>query len=270
MRAGSLRLTPRWEAAQRLRLEGTRPSTPGGDVAAESRFYRALAGGVPAVLGSSAALAQRTRVIDAEVARGLGRGVTQIVLLGAAHDGRALRFGGGAARWFEVDRPQLLADKRNRLAALGISTGTTVYVPLDPAAAALGDEFEAALTAAGHDAAAPTLFVAEGTLDTLPLEAAADLCAAVRSRAASGTVLVATVSVAPEGTGAVQALRAATERVRQAVDEHAGNAWRPGDPQKLLIVTGWQVAHAESSAGRRLDPGAHMVILVCAPDPARG
>ena len=36
-----------------------------------------------------------------------------------------------------------------------------------------------------------------------------------------------------------------------------------------MVVTGWRVTHAESSPGRRLDPGAHMVIVVCEPDPAR-
>ena len=131
MRPGHPSLTTRWVAAQRIRLERTRPSTPGGDVAAERRFYRSLAGGVSVPLGRAAALARRTQVIDAEVARALGHGTAQIVLLGASDDGRALRFGGGAVRWFEVDRPQAQADKRHRLGALGISTPATTYVGLD-------------------------------------------------------------------------------------------------------------------------------------------
>jgi hypothetical protein len=58
--------------------------------------------------------------------------------------------------------------------------------------------------------------------------------------------------------------------VRQATDGPRRNQFRPGDPQKLMVVTGWRVTHAESTAERRLDPGAHVVILVCEPDPARG
>jgi len=37
-----------------------------------------------------------------------------------------------------------------------------------------------------------------------------------------------------------------------------------------MVVTGWRVTHAESSSERRLDPGAHVLMLVCEPDPARG
>ncbi len=201
------------------------------------------------------------------------------MLLGAAHDGRALRFGGGAVRWFEVDRPPSSAEKRTRLTALGITANSTAYLPLDlaavgstgsAAATQSPDDLDAALTAAGHDPAAPTLYVAETTFDSVSLEAAAALCTALRARAASGSVLVATFSVAPEGSGAVHALRSAANLVRQAVDEPSGNEWRPGDPQKLMVVTGWRVTHSESSAERRLDPGSHMLILVCAPDPDRG
>ena len=93
---GRSSLQARWIAAQRLRLERTRPSTPGGDVEAEHRLYRAIAGGMNIPVGRSAALAQRTQVIDAEVAGALGRGTAQVVLLGAGYDGRPLRFGGGA------------------------------------------------------------------------------------------------------------------------------------------------------------------------------
>lgn len=274
MRAGHPSVTARWVAAQRLRLERTRPSTPDGDVAAERRFYRSLAGNVSLPLGRAAALALRTQVIDAEVARAIGHGTTQIVLLGAGNDGRALRFGGGAVRWFEVDRPQAQADKRHRLGALGISTGTTTSVGLDlltaEAAGGRTDGLGAALQAAGHDAAAPTLFVGEAIFDALTLEASATACSALRARAAQGSVLVAGFSVVPEGSAPARALRSATNLVRQVADEARRHEWRPGDPQKLAVVTGWRVTHAAASTARRLDPGAHAVVLVCEPDPARG
>jgi methyltransferase (TIGR00027 family) len=272
-RAGHPSLAARWVAAQRLGLERTRPSTPGGDIEAERRLYRAVAGGVTVPIGRGAALAQRTQVIDAEVARALGQGTTQIVLVGAGDDGRALRFGGGPVRWFEVDRPQVQADKRNRLAGLGITTHATTYLGLDLLAGgraeADADNLGAALGAAGHDAAAPSLFVGEDVFDTLTLEAAAAACAVLRARAAPGSVLVATFSVMPETGGPARALRSATGLLRQAAAEPRRVEWRPGDPEKLLVVTGWSVTHTEASAERRLDPGAHVRILVAAPDPER-
>jgi methyltransferase (TIGR00027 family) len=272
MRGGHPSLTVRWVAAQRLRLERTRPSTPEGDVAAERRFYRSLAGVVSVPLGRAAALALRTQVIDAEVARALGRGTAQIVLVGASDDGRALRFGGGAVHWFEVDRPQAQADKRHRLGALGITATATTYIGLDlltdDAADDPSDDLGAALQAAGHDAAAASLFVGEGIFDTLTLEASASACATLRDRAAAGSVLVASFSVVPEGSAPARVLRSATSLLRQVADEPPRHQWRPGDPQKLAVVTGWRVTHMDSSAERRLDPGAHAVVLVCEPDGA--
>jgi methyltransferase (TIGR00027 family) len=220
-----------------------------------------------APVGRAAALAQRTRVIDAEVARSLGRGASQVVLLGAGDDGRALRFGGGATRWYEVDRPQAQADKRNRLGALGIATAEVTYVGLDLLRD--GNDLDGALDAAGHDADAPTLFIAETVFDSLTLEATASICGALRQRAAPSSVLVASFSVAPDGSGTAQALRSATGLLRQIADEPRRSDLRPVDPEKLMVVTGWRVTHTESSTGRRLDPGAHMVILVCEPGPPR-
>jgi methyltransferase (TIGR00027 family) len=265
-RAGRPSLAARSIAAQRLALERTRPSTPTGDIDAERRLYRAIAGSVTVPAGRASALAQRTQVIDAEVARAFGRGTTQIVLLGAADDGRSLRFGGGRSRWFEVDRPQALADKQRRLSALGIATSATESVGVDLLSGDLGG----ALQAAGHDAALPSLFVGEAVCNTLTLEATASVCAALRDRATADSVLVATFSVVPEGSGPARALRSATDLVRQATDEPRRNEFRPGDPQMLMVVTGWRVTHSESSSARRLDPGAHMLILVCEPDPTRG
>jgi len=218
-------------------------------------------------VGRAAALAQRTQVIDAEVARSLGRGTRQVVLLAPGDDGRALRFGGGATRWFEVDRPRTQADKRNRLGALGIVTAATTYVGLDLLHD--GDDLDGALEAAGHDADAPSLFIAETALDTVTLEAKAWICRALRERATADSVLVAGLTVAPEGSAPARALRSATGLLRQIADEPRRSDLRPGDPEKLMVVTGWRVTHSESSVGRRLDPGARMVILVCEPGPPR-
>jgi methyltransferase (TIGR00027 family) len=265
MRDGSPTLAARWFAPQRLRLERTRPFTPGGDVDAERRLLRDVAGRVMVWGTRSSLLALRTRVVDAEVARALGHGTRQIVLLGAGYDGRSLRFGGSAVRWFEVDRPATLADKRRRLDALRIEATGSNDIGLD----LQRDDLDAALDAAGHDAAASSLFACEGVLDDLTLEATASLCETLRARAATGSALVATFSVTPRAGTPARVLRAATDLLRRAADEPRRNEFRPGDAQKLMVVTGWRVIHTEASLERRFDPGAHLLVLVCEPDPAR-
>ncbi len=271
MRSGRPSVHARWVASQQLRLERTRPSTPEGDVGAERRLLRDVAGAgagtVAFPFGRSSVVAQRTRVVDAEVGRALGRGTTQVVLLGSGYDGRPLRFGGGRVHWFEVDRPATQADKRRRLDTLGIDATGSTSVGLDLLEG--GPDLGSALAEAGHDADAASLFVCEGLLDSLTLEAAATLCRTVRDRAAPGSVLVAACTVAPETGAPARAVRAVADLVRQATDERRRSEFQPGDLQKLMVVTGWRVTHAESSAERRLDPGAHALVLVCEPDEDR-
>ena len=265
MPSGNPSLAARWLAASRARLAHTRPSTPGGDPEGERRLYRSVSGSFAVPAGLPAGLHERTRVIDAELARALGHGTGQVVLLGAGYDGRALRFGGGPARWFEVDLPAVQADKRQRLRTLGIQPAGVTYVGAD----LRRDDLAAALDAAGHDPAAPSLFAGEGVAGPLTLEATASLCETLRARAPGGSVLVADFVVAPESGAPARALRATTGALRSAAGEPRRTELRPGDPEKLMVVTGWRVAHADSSAASRIDGGSHTVVLVCEPAPAR-
>ncbi len=228
----------------------------------ERLLYRSVSGTLAAApLGRSPAGAARLRVIDAEVAQAIGRGIDQIVLLGAGYDGRALRFGGGAVRWFEVDLAARQADKRRRLAALGREPGTITYVGADLSA----EDPAGALAAAGHDGVRPSLFVCDGLVTRLTLEAAAALFDALRARAAPGSVLVADWCVAPEAGGLARALRVASGLCRRVLGEPQRNEFRPGDPEKLMVVTGWRVTHAEASPESRLDRGAHLLVLAGEP-----
>src|SRR5215472_12142323 len=197
MRAGRPSLTARWVAANRARLERRRPSTPEGDVAGERKLYRDLSGVFAVTFGRATGVAQRTAFVDNEVARAIGHGVDQIVLLGAGYDGRALRFG-GTTRWFEVDDPSTQDDKRRRLAALGAEPVAVAYVGLDLVAAHQPDDLGEALAAAGHDADRPSLFVCEGLLESLSLEVIASLCTTLRARADGCSALVITDLVATE------------------------------------------------------------------------
>lgn len=253
-------MAARWEAVQRSRLAPTRPSTPAGDVEAETRLYRDVGGTVVRAVGHPAGLALRTRVVDAQVAQALGRGVEQVVLVGAGYDGRALRFG-GAARWFEVDRPALLADKDGRLRALGIGATNRRAVGADLEADGLAD----ALEASGHRADRPSLFVCEWVLAALTLAAAASLCETLRARAPAGSTLVTGFPVAPEPAAPARALREATSLFLRATGQPRRNEFRPGDPEKLLVVTGWRTVHTEATAERRLERGAHLLLTVSEP-----
>ena len=265
MRPGRPSVAARWEAAHRARLAHTRPSTPGADLEAERRLYRDVSGALALPVGDPTGVLERTRVVDAEVARAIGRGTTQVVLLGAGYDGRSLRFGGAPVRWFEVDRPATQTDKRRRLDALGIRTSGISYVALDVMTGDLG----AALDAAGHDRDAPSLFVCDGLLASLTLEATASLCETLRARAPGASVLVADFHVAPEPGPTARVLRATTGPLLGLIGDPRRNEFRPGDPEKLMVVTGWRVAHAERSAESRLDRGSHTRILVCEPGAAR-
>jgi methyltransferase (TIGR00027 family) len=265
MRSPRPSVTARRDAAHRARLEGTRPSTPGADLEGERRLSCDVSGLLALRAGRRGGIGGRTRVVDAEVARAIGRGTHQVVLLGAGYDCRALRFGGGAVRWFEVDLPATQADKRRRLDALGIRPSAVSYVALDLVRGDLG----AALDAAGQDRDAPSLFVGEGLLAFLTLEATASICETLRARAPAGSVLVADFLVAPEPGARARTWRAATGALFGVIGEPRHYEFRPGDPEKLMVVTGWRVVHSESTAQSRLDRGSHTRILVCEPDPTR-
>ncbi len=206
-------------------------------------------------------LAERTRFIDEEVARAIGGGIEQIVIVGAGYDGRALRFGGGPTRWIEVDVPSTQADKRRRLSTLGISSAGVTYAPVD-----LGrDDLDDVLDRAGHETSRPSLFICEGLLAYLPLEVNASLCETLCARAAPGTVLAVNAYVTPATGAGGRALRRVENGVLSLIGEARRTEFRPGDPEKLLVVTGWRVTRTTRSARGKLDQGAHLLMLAGEP-----
>src|SRR5690348_11267261 len=120
------------ETARRVaayRLGFARLPAPFGDPAADDR----LAGDVSAGLDferdprMDGYLRLRTSFFDQVVVDALERGVTQLALIGAGHDGRALRYAKSGVRWFEIDHPATQADKRRRLAHLKIATPNITF-----------------------------------------------------------------------------------------------------------------------------------------------
>ncbi len=122
-----------------------------GEEAARGGVDDASAGGMRLFVSG------RSRFAEEMLAASLGRGVTQLVVLGAGLDTYAYR---GAERErlaiFEVDHPATQAWKRERLTEIGVTPAQNVrYAPVDFESETLGD----GLSGAGLDARARTFFM---------------------------------------------------------------------------------------------------------------
>jgi methyltransferase (TIGR00027 family) len=87
----------------------------------------------------------RSRYAEDELARAIGRGARQYVILGAGLDTFAYRnpHAEAALRVFEVDHPATQAWKRERLAAAGIRIpGSLIFAPVDFERESLSDGLE--------------------------------------------------------------------------------------------------------------------------------
>ena len=261
-------LTARWVAAQRLRLERTRPSTPGGDVEAERRLYRAVAGGVR--------VPARPR---------LRAGATDPLHRRRGRARHRARHGPDRAPRRRLRRPRpALRRRRRALVRGGPSRHASRQAP--PAARArCRDRADVAYVALdlidrrpGRRARRrpattpplPSLFVGEGLFDPHARGLGGRLLR-MRARAGAGQRAGRHLPrrARRERAHPGAALRARAWSVRPPASAGATSSG-PATREKLLVVTGWRVAHTESTARRRLDPGAHVLLVVCEPDPGRG
>lgn len=129
----------------------------------------------------------RTRVLDDFLFRSVHPGgACQVVLLGAGLDSRAYRLD-----WppgcvvFEIDREGVLAFKQKVLDGLSATPrAARVTVPVD-----LRDDWVSALTDAGFDPAAPSVWLAEGLLFYLPSAAETNLIDTVDRLSTRGSAL---------------------------------------------------------------------------------
>ncbi|WP_156687074.1 class I SAM-dependent methyltransferase [Mycobacterium sp. Marseille-P9652] len=110
----------------------------------------------------------RTRFFDDFFVRATASGIRQAVILASGLDTRAYRLPWPAGTVvYEIDQPEVIEFKTRTLAGLGAEPAAerrTVAVDLR-------DDWPAALTDAGFDAAEPTAWSAEGLLVYLPPEA---------------------------------------------------------------------------------------------------
>lgn len=169
-----------------LRAASPRRSIPTGDASGDERLAGSLRAPLPVQLpGMPAYIAVRTTFFDDRLLAACERDARQVVILGAGYDGRSVRFRQPHVTFFEADHPGTQADKRRRLAALGVDTADVRWVELD-----IGrDRADAVLAAAGHQASVPTHFMCEGVTAYLPMAVLRELLVSVRSCAAPGSTL---------------------------------------------------------------------------------
>src|SRR4029079_15332186 len=112
----------------------------------------------------------RTQYFDDVLLQEARAGVEQVVILGAGFDSRSIRFSDAlrTARVFEVDMPEVLSLRTERLLPGQQTTTSAIAVPIDFEHEDLGE----ALRRHGYASGARTLFLWEGVTYYLPVDAA--------------------------------------------------------------------------------------------------
>ena len=225
--------TARRVAAYRLGFERAASPT-GGDPAAEDRLATELAAEVRVDPSGPMGryLRARTGFFDRVTVNALSRGVTQIVILGAGYDGRALRYQAPGVRWWEIDRPQTQLDKCARLTRLGIATDHVTFLGLDLANSGLAS----ALAGNGFQPDTPALFVAEGLTPYLDGDTLRALLIDLRSLAAPRTRL----ALSWRRSGADPVERGRFETGVASLGEPAVGSVAAEEGDVLLSQCGWR------------------------------
>jgi methyltransferase (TIGR00027 family) len=237
-----------WSVAL-TRAELDRPHSAQGDPDAQRRLCGDIAWRPPAWLQLS--IAARTEFVDEQVTGVIAAGLRQIVTCGAGYDDRAVRFRTDGVRFFELDQLVTQADKAARLQAIGAADAVTLV-----GADFRTDDAAAALAAADHDADQPSLFICEGLLTYLDRDACYRLLAALAARAASGSVLAASLSTHEDGFDSTEVVAVAN---RSRSHNAAAEPWQTILPVaeylRLLADAGWRVIARRWSPASSANPG---------------
>ncbi|MFD5461603.1 class I SAM-dependent methyltransferase [Kitasatospora sp. NPDC127059] len=181
-------------------------------------------------LAVSYSIVIRTKFLDDLVREASASGVRQVVLLGAGMDSRAFRLDWPeGTRLFEVDTAVPLDFKASVLRQeRAVARCERITVPVD-----LREDWPGALAAAGHDPAAPTVWIAEGLLIYLPEDAVELLLTRIGAQSAAGSRM-----------GLTLGSRGVLERFgADAVPGSAASMWvseMPDDPVHWLAGHGWE------------------------------
>jgi methyltransferase (TIGR00027 family) len=154
-----------------------------------SKLLEQLIAGWEMVLpGICNAILARTRLIDEVLARIIGNGLDQLVILGAGYDTRALRFDmvQRGVRVFELDHPATQTEKLRRLKRyLPSHPPGITYIPIF-----FGQEnLRAKLSTNGYDSDKSTFFIWEGVTYYLPAAAVDDTLAFIAKNAPTGSAV---------------------------------------------------------------------------------
>ncbi|MFF9019949.1 SAM-dependent methyltransferase [Streptomyces eurythermus] len=183
-------------------------------------------------LAVSLSIVIRTRFLDDLLRQASASGVRQVVLLGAGMDSRAFRMDWPeGTRLFEVDTAAPLDFKASVLRQeRAVARCERITVAVD-----LREDWPDALAAAGHDAASPTVWIAEGLLIYLPEDAVELLLARIGALSAAGSRM-----------GLTLGSRGVIERFGADAEEgSAASMWvseMPDDPVGRLAGHGWEAA----------------------------
>ncbi|MBK3630203.1 class I SAM-dependent methyltransferase [Streptomyces sp. MBT49] len=200
---------------------GASSPPPSGDEAARRRRR-----------GVAFSVVVRTRFLDDLLRQACASGIRQVVLLGAGMDSRAFRMDWPeGTRLFEVDTAGPLDFKASVLRQeRAVARCERIAVAVD-----LREDWPGALAAAGHDPAAPTVWIAEGLLIYLPEDAVELLLARIGARSAAGSRLGLTLG----SRGVIERFGA------DAAPGSAASLWvseMPDDPVGWLAGHGWEAA----------------------------
>jgi len=193
MRDGQTSLTAQRVAAHRVAF--LRAPACFGDPSADDALARDVAMDGPPSSGSliEQYLRARTIFFDRVVVDAIGRGVSQIVLIGAGYDGRPLRYRREGVSWWEVDHPDTQADKRARMDRLGLPTSGITFLSFDLESPGLAT----VLLESGFDPDRPSLQCCEGVAAYLTPGGLECLLTELRAVATDGTRIALSLSVTP-------------------------------------------------------------------------
>lgn len=183
------------------------------------------------------AIEVRTRWLDDQIALSLSGGMRQAVIVGAGLDARTYRLSWPAGtRVFEVDHPEILAYKANKLAD---ATPSCDFISV---AADLREGWPETLAMNGFDAQRPTLWLAEGLLCYFKAEHVHALLARIDSLSAPGSLLLADILG-----------RSMLDSAGAGLLHSMAREFGTDEPEALLEPLGWKThAHLISAVGKGL------------------
>jgi len=222
---------------------------------------------VPAgIEGLQAHLRARTRFFDEQVLLAIENRISQIVLVGAGYDDRALRFPADGVRYFELDAAATQADKRRRLRRMGAENARLVLGQIE---LRKGD-VSAVLADCGHDARRSSLFLCEGLFVYLDRPTITSLLRGLHRRATNQSRLVANLAIHRDGLDGDVVVRWANARRNASARE----PWRTSLPADahvaLLRDAGWAATEKLDDTDLEADALAGRSLLVVASPHAGG